>query len=61
MVKRTTIDKDLNDIRYLLVRSRLKYGSIAEAIALALQVDSSLVRKTTPARQVGNIVNDKAG
>lgn len=54
-------DGQLNEIKRLLVLLLLKLGSTSEEIALALQVDSSLVRKMIPARQVKKIVNDRAG
>jgi hypothetical protein len=52
--------KELNDIKRLLVLLLLKLGSTSEEIALALQVDSSVVRRLIPARQVKKIVGEKA-
>jgi DNA-directed RNA polymerase specialized sigma24 family protein len=48
----------LEDIKRLLVLLLLKLGSTSEEIALALDVDSSAVRKMIPARQIKKIVND---
>ena len=52
--------KELSEIKRLMVLLLLKLGSTSEEIALALQVDSSAVRKLIPARQVKKIVGDKA-
>lgn len=54
-------DEQLTDIKRLLVLLLLKLGATSEEIGLALQVDSSLVRKMIPARQVKKIVGDRAG
>lgn len=53
-------DKQLEDVKRLLVLLLLKLGSTSDEIALALQVDSSVVRRMIPARQVKKIVSEKA-
>lgn len=53
-----TPEKQLEDIKRLLVLLLMKLGSPSEEIALALQVDSSLVRKAIPTRRVKKIVAD---
>jgi hypothetical protein len=53
------MDKNLEDIKRLLVLLLLKLGSTSDEIALALQVDSSVVRRMIPARQVNKIVNER--
>ena len=50
--------EQLEDIKRLLMLLLLKLGSTSEEIALALEVDSSAVRKMIPARQIKKIVND---
>ncbi|WP_338312364.1 hypothetical protein [Bradyrhizobium sp. TM239] len=52
----TDSNKELNDIKGLLILMLLKLGSTSEEIALALQVDSSAVRRLIPTRQVKKIV-----
>lgn len=54
-----TADKQLEDIKRLLVLLLMKIGSSSEEIALALQVDSSVVRKLIPGRKVKKIVSDR--
>jgi hypothetical protein len=49
-------DKQLEDIKRLLVLLLMKLGSPSEEIALALQVDSSAVRRLIPGRKVKKIV-----
>jgi hypothetical protein len=51
--------KELNDIKRLLVLLLLKLGSTSDEIALALQVDASVVRRMIPGRQVKKIVGEK--
>ena len=53
-------EKELNDINRLMVLLLLKLGSTSDEIALAFQVDSSVVRRLIPARQVKKIVGEKA-
>lgn len=55
----TGAEKELNEIKRLMVLLLLKLGSTSEEIALALQVDSSAVRKLIPGRQVKKIIGDK--
>lgn len=52
-----TGEKELTDIKRLLVLLLLKLGSTSEEISLALQVDSSVVRKMLPGRRIKKIVN----
>jgi hypothetical protein len=47
----------LDDIKRLLVLLLLKLGSTSEEIGLALGVDSSVIRKMLPVRQVKKIVS----
>lgn len=54
-------DIQLGEIKRLLVLLLLKLGSTSEEIGLALQVDSSLVRKMIPARQIKKILSARAG
>jgi len=51
-------DKKLEDIKRLLVLLLIKLGSNSDEIALALGVDSSLIRKMLPIRQIKRIVKD---
>ena len=53
-------DKTLEDIRRLMMLLLLKLGSTSDEIALALQVDSSVVRRLISARQVKKLINDRA-
>lgn len=46
----------LEDIKRLLMLLLLKLGATSEEMGLALQVDSSVVRKMMPGRQVRRIV-----
>lgn len=49
--------KDINeDIKRLLVLLLIKLGSTSDEIALALDVDSSVVRKMVPARKIRKLV-----
>lgn len=50
--------QQLEDIKRLLVLLLLKCGSTSEEVALALQVDSSVVRRMLPGRQIKRIVKD---
>ena len=54
-----TADKQLEDIKRLLVLLLMKLGSPSEEIALALGVDSSAVRKLIPGRKVKKIVSER--
>ena len=47
------------DVKRLLVLLLLKLGATSEEIGLALQVDSSAVRRMIPARQVKKILSDR--
>ncbi|WP_316219243.1 hypothetical protein [Bradyrhizobium sp. SZCCHNR2026] len=51
--------KELNDIKRLMMLLLLKLGASPDEIALALQVDASLIRKTIPSRKVKKIVSEK--
>ena len=51
--------KELSDIKRLMVLLLLKLGSTSEEIAIALQVDASVVRRMIPGRQVKKIVGEK--
>ena len=50
-------NEPLDDIKRLLVLLLLKLGSTSEEVGLALGVDSSVIRKMLPVRQVKKIVN----
>jgi hypothetical protein len=50
-------EKHLEDIKRLLVLLLVKLDSKSEEIAIALQVDSSVVRRMIPFRQIKRIVN----
>jgi hypothetical protein len=52
-------EKQLEDIKRLLMLLLLKLGSSSEEIALALQVDSSQVRRAIPGRRVKKIVTEQ--
>jgi hypothetical protein len=52
-------DKQLEDIKQLLVLLPMKLGAPSEEIALALQVDSSAVRRLIPGRKVKKIVTER--
>jgi hypothetical protein len=58
MIMAPTADKQLEDIKRLLILLLMKLGSPSEEIALALQVDSSAIRKTIPTRRIKKIVAD---
>ena len=45
-------EKQLEDVKRLLVLLLLKLGSTSEEVALALQVDSSAVRRMLPGSRV---------
>ncbi len=49
------------DIKRLLILLLLKLGSTSEEIALALQVDSSAVRRMLPARQIKKLIKTSEG
>ncbi len=51
-----TEEKNLEDIKRLLVLLLIKLDSTSEEIATALQVDSSAVRRMIPFRQIKRIV-----
>jgi len=51
-------DKKLEDIKRLMVLLLIKLGSNSDEIALALGVDSSVIRKMMPIRQIKRIVKD---
>lgn len=53
-------DKHLEDVKRLLVLLLLKLGSTSEEVALAMQVDSSVIRRMIPARQVKKIITERA-
>lgn len=52
-------DKQLEDVKRLLVLLLLKLGSTSEEIGLAMQVDSSVIRRMIPTRQVKKIITDR--
>ena len=52
-------DKQLEDIKQLLVLLLMKLGAPSDEIALALQVDSSAVRRLIPGRKVKKIVTER--
>ena len=54
-----TADRQLEDVKRLLVLLLMKLGSPSDEIALALQVDSSSVRKLLPGRKVKKIVSER--
>ncbi len=56
----TETDKQLEDVKRLLVLLLLKLGSTSDEIALAMQVDSSAIRRMIPARQVKKIITERA-
>lgn len=49
----------MEDVKRLLILLLLKLGSTSDEIALALEVDSSAVRKMIPARQIKKLVDDR--
>jgi hypothetical protein len=51
----TSTERQLEDIKRLLVLLLLKAGSPSEEIALALQIDSSAIRRMIPARKIKRI------
>jgi DNA-directed RNA polymerase specialized sigma subunit len=53
-------DKQLEEIKRLLMLLLFKLGSTSEEIALALNVDSSRVRQIMPAKKIERIVERKA-
>ena len=53
--------RNLEDIKRLLVLLLLKLDSTSEEIALALQVDSSGVRKMIPTKRVKKIIKQVGG
>lgn len=48
-------DRNLEDIKRLLVLLLIKLDSTSEEIATALQVDSSVVRRMIPFRQIKRV------
>ncbi|WP_315831742.1 hypothetical protein [Bradyrhizobium prioriisuperbiae] len=54
-----TADKQLEDIKRLLVLLLMKLGSSSDEIALALSVDSSAVRRLIPGRKIKKIVSER--
>ena len=50
-------DRQLEDLKRLLILLLMKLGSTSEEIAVALQVDPSLIRRTIPTRRVKKIVD----
>jgi hypothetical protein len=49
-------EKQLDDIKRLLILLLIKLDSTSDEIATALQVDSSVVRRMIPFRQIKRIV-----
>lgn len=54
-----TTDKQLEEIKRLLALLLMKLGSPSDEIALALQVDSSAVRRLIPGRKIKKIVSER--
>jgi hypothetical protein len=50
-------ERQLEDLKRLLILLLMKLGSTSEEIAMALQVDASLIRRAIPGRKVKKIVN----
>lgn len=50
-------DRQLEDIKRLLMLLLMKLGSTSDEIATALQVDASVVRRAIPGRKVKKIVD----
>ena len=48
-------EKQMEDVKRLLILLLLKLGSTSEEVALALQVDSSVVRRMMPGSKVKKI------
>lgn len=54
-------DRQLEDIKRLLILLLMKLGSTSEEIAMALQVDASVIRRTIPGRKVKKIIDSDRG
>lgn len=54
-------DKQLEEIKRLLMVLLLKLGSTSDEIGIALQVDSSRVRQMIPTSKIEKIINDRGG
>lgn len=52
-------DKQLEEIKRLLMVLLLKLGSNSDEIALALQVDASRVRQILPTSKIAKIVGER--
>lgn len=50
-------DKQLDDIKRLLILLLMKLGSTSEELAMALQVDGSVIRRMIQGRKVKKIVD----
>ena len=50
-------ERQLEDIKRLLILLLMKLGSTSEEIAMALQVDASVIRRAIPGRKVKKIVD----
>jgi hypothetical protein len=50
-------ERQLEDIKRLLILLLMKLGSTSEELAVALQVDASVIRRAIPARKVKRIVD----
>ena len=51
-------DKQLEDIKRLLMVLLLKLGATSEELGLALEVDSSRIRQILPVRKIQKISDD---
>ncbi len=51
-------EKQLDDLKRLMILLLMKLGSPSEEIATALQVDSSVIRRMLPGRKIKRIVKD---
>ena len=56
----TSNEKQLEEIKRLLMVLLLKLGSTSDEIALALNVDASRVRQMMPPKKIGRICDRKA-
>lgn len=57
----TSNEKQLEDVKRLLMVLLLKLGSTSDEIGIALQIDSSSVRHMIPTSKIEKIINNRAG
>ena len=57
----TESDKQLEDLKRLLMVLLVKLGATSDELALALEVDSSRIRQILPLRKIQKIVESKGG